>query len=154
MSVLRDPRKLRLGNTPPVVSVSLTEDPKDPRYGDLRVKDDQGGFLEGEVGTGPLIADRFKLPWPEHPLEVLLRPLDAPTAWIFKLKVPKESRNLGHGTKLLEAAIEVLEELGVRYIALSPRPESFEVREALWRFYERFGFERRGGYMVLDLRPG
>lgn len=134
-----------------MIKVSLMEDPADPRFGKLVADDGQGGKLTGEVATGPLIEERFKPPWPEHPRATLLRSLKAPTAWLFTLKIPSGARGRGRGTELLKATIELLRDRGVRYVALAPRPETVEDRQKLLSFYDRLGFERRGDYMVADL---
>lgn len=136
------------------IKTSLMEDPADPRFGKLVARDDQGGKLTGEVATGPLIDERFRPPWPEHPRSVLLQSLDAPAAWIFTLKIPTDDRGHGRGTKLVKATLELLRDRGVRYVALVPRPEVVEDRPRLLAFYDRLGFERRGDYMVKDLTRG
>jgi GNAT superfamily N-acetyltransferase len=133
------------------IHVTLTEDVRDPRYGVLRGDDGQGSRITGEVATGPLIAHRFK-----DPLGVavarqeLLRSLQGPTAWLFRIEVPVPLRGAGRGVALFAASLELLRKRGVRYVALVPRPESYERLEGLLRFYKRFGFERRGDYLVLD----
>lgn len=133
------------------IKVRLTEDPEDSRFGELLAEDGEGGTLTGEVATGPLIAERFKMPWPEHPRGVLLRSLDAPTAWLFTLKIPPGGRSRGRGTELLTSALMLLRDRGVRYVVLAPRPETVDDRARLFEFYERLGFERQGDYMVADL---
>jgi GNAT superfamily N-acetyltransferase len=97
------------------------------------------GFITGEVGPSHVLADAFGSDnnigrW--H----FLRSLKAPTAWLYKMTIKKDSRGQGFGTKLLEQALKILGESGVRYVLLSPRPENFDDTERLDRFYKRFGF--------------
>jgi ribosomal protein S18 acetylase RimI-like enzyme len=59
------------------------------------------------------------------------------SARLYSLAVTAEARNLGVGTRLLEAVIEQVREKGLQLLTLEVRSNDTSAR----RFYERFGFK-------------
>lgn len=98
------------------------------------------GYLIGNIGFGRSLADMFG---PEHNTAryEFLSSLKKPSAWLDELKVKPEARGRGIGSKILMAAIQYMDESGIRYVVLSPRPETPDDKKRLDRFYRRFGFE-------------
>lgn len=97
------------------------------------------GFLVGYAGPSALIAGMFEND--SNPArQKLLRSLQAPTAWLDRIKVNREFRGKGFGTEILKQTLQVLRESGIRYVILSPQADQADDIERLDRFYKKFGF--------------
>jgi GNAT superfamily N-acetyltransferase len=97
------------------------------------------GFLVGFAGPSALIAGMFGHEY--NPARwKLLQSLEAPTAWLDRIKINKESRGQGSGTELMTKSLQVLLESGIRYVILSPQAEHTDDMERLDRFYKKLGF--------------
>lgn len=139
-----------------IVKLGQTDDHRNTERLEI---DSPQGFLVATLGPSKSIADMFG--HEQNPARwKFLRSLKAPVAWIDSIKIRKGFRDQGMGTLLMNTALQVMAESGIRYVVLSPRPESEESRERLDNFYRRFGFTEIRAYrgkplwwrlLILDL---
>lgn len=143
---------------PPVFSVTF-EPAKMPGVRRITVEGPEG-WLVGDVGPAHAIAAAFGSE--TNPARyAFLRSLRSKIAWLDRIKVGEAFRGQGFGTNILRTALGALAKHGVRYVLLSPRPETPEDAERLDRFYDRFGFQEIRQWkgeplwwriLILDLR--